>query len=121
MYFRVNNHRKKKKTSKDELMIGLIELEQKHMDMYQNKYNINPVAGKTRLGSKHSLETKALFSSMRKENPSFLGKTHSEYYKDKLRARMSGSNNLMFGRPVTEQNKKLITETMSKKNLCLQC
>lgn len=96
-------------------MLDLIEREQKYINMYPNKYNINPVAGKTRLGSKHTLETKALMSKLRKENPYFLGKTHDEYYKNKLKARMAGNKNHMFGKIVTEQNKKLISHMFSKK------
>ena len=34
-------------------MLYLVILEQKYLDMFNNKYNINPVAGKYRLGAKH--------------------------------------------------------------------
>lgn len=46
--------------------------------MYLDKYNIKPIAGKTRLGSKHSAESKALMSKLRKEYFHFLNKTHGE-------------------------------------------
>lgn len=46
--------------SKDELMLSLIELEQIHINMHSNKYNVNPISGKSRLGSKHTLESRAL-------------------------------------------------------------
>lgn len=101
--------------SKDDLMLDLIELEQMHLNMYSNKYNINPIAGKSRLGSKHTLESKALMSKLRRDNPFFLGKTHSESYKNKFKIRITGIKNHMFGKPVTEQNKKLRSEIFSKK------
>jgi len=55
----------------------LIELEQKYLDLYHDKYNINPIAGKYRAGSKHTEATKELMSKLRTENPYFLNKTHS--------------------------------------------
>jgi hypothetical protein len=58
--------------------MALIKLEQKYIDMYLDKYNIKPIAGKTRLGSKHSAESKALMSKLRKEYFHFLNKTHGE-------------------------------------------
>jgi len=103
------------KMSKEGIMLALIELEQKYIDMHPYKYNINPMAGKTRLGSKHTAKTKALFSKIRKINPSFLNKTHSAEYKEQLRARMLGDRNHMFGKPVTEENKLLISKFFSKK------
>jgi len=95
-------------------MIALIKLEQKYLDLFEDKYNINPLAGKTRLGAKHSEASKELMSKWRKENPAFLNKTHSEEFIEKMRSRMAGSNNPMFGKPVTEENKKLISELFSK-------
>lgn len=82
--------------------IELIQLEQKYLDLFNNKYNINPMAGKTRLGSKHSEASKELMSKLRKKNPYFKGKTHSEKVVEQIRMRMSGSSNPMFGKPVTE-------------------
>jgi len=92
----------------------LIEMEQKYLDMFEEKYNINPNAGKTRLGSKHSEETKELMSKFRKENPNFLNKTHSPEVIDMLRDKFTGKNNPMYGKPVTEENKKLISQLFSK-------
>lgn len=92
----------------------LISLEQKYIDLFEDKYNINPLAGKTRLGAKHSEESKLLMSKLRKENPYFLNKKHSPEVIEQMRNRMSGSNNPMFGKPVTEENKKLISKLFSK-------
>lgn len=64
--------------SKKDTTSSLIKLEQKYIDRYTNKYNINPIAGPTRLGSKHTEECKTLMSEVRKANPHFLNKTHSE-------------------------------------------
>lgn len=44
----------------------LIEMEQKYLDMFEDKYNINPKAGKTRLGAKHSEETKGILKKNEK-------------------------------------------------------
>lgn len=43
-----------------------IELEPKYLDLYPNKYNINPIAGKSRAGSKHTEATKELMSKIRR-------------------------------------------------------
>lgn len=43
-------------------LTALIQLEQKYIDIFDDKYNINPVAGKSRLGAKHSEEAKELMS-----------------------------------------------------------
>lgn len=93
---------------------NLIELEQKYLDLYLNKYNINPIAGKSRAGAKHTEATKELMSKIRMENPYFLNKTHSPELIEKIRIRMTGSNNHMFGRVVTDENKTLISELFSK-------
>jgi len=92
-----------------ELGVTLIKMEQKYLDLFNDKYNINPNAGKTRLGAKHSEATKELLSSLRRENPSFHNKTHSSEVIAAMSARVKGSNNPMFGKPVTESNKKLIS------------
>ena len=55
-------------------MLELVQLEQMYLDLFFNKYNINPAAG-SRLGAKHTEETKELFSQINKENPPFLNKT----------------------------------------------
>ena len=44
--------------NKKEILLELVILEQKYLDMFNNKYNINPVAGKSRLGAKHSEASK---------------------------------------------------------------
>ena len=83
--------------------------------MYLDKYNIKPIAGKTRLGSKHSAESKALMSKLRKEYFHFLNKTHGESQVKELRLRMQGGGNHIFGKPVTDENKELISKLFSKK------
>lgn len=80
----------------EELSLTLIKMEpppQKYLDSFNDKYNINPNAGKTRLGAKHSEASKELMSKWRKENPSFLNKTHSPEVIEQLSARVKGSNN----------------------------
>lgn len=100
--------------STEELAVTLIKMEQSYLDYFDDKYNINPNAGKTRLGAKHSEASKELMSKWRKENPSFLNKTHSPEVIDQIKARMKGPNNPMFGKPVTESNKKLISDLFKK-------
>lgn len=97
-----------------ELNVELILMEQKYLDMFENKYNINPKAGRSRIGAKHTEATKELFSKMRQLNPNFLNKTHSPETIENMKLRFSGSNNHMFGKPVTEENKKLISKMFSK-------
>lgn len=53
-------------------------------------------------------------SIWRKANPSFLNKTHSAELIKILRARMMGSNNHVFGKPVRDANKNLISKLFSK-------
>jgi hypothetical protein len=50
-------------------------------DSFNDKYNINPKAGKTRLGAKHSEATKELMSKLIKENPYFLALFLVLFYK----------------------------------------
>jgi len=45
-------------------------------------------------------------SKLRKENSYFLNKTHSSDVVEQIRARVRGPGNPMFGKPVTEENKK---------------
>lgn len=47
-----------------EFMLELVQLEQ-YLYLFFNKYNINPAAG-SRLGAKHTEETKELFSKIKK-------------------------------------------------------
>ena len=68
-----------------------IELEQKYLDLYINKFNIDPITGKPRAGSKHTEATKKLMSKIRTENPYFLNKTHSPEFIEKIRIRMGDS------------------------------
>lgn len=89
-------------------------MEQKYLDLFENKYNINPTAGKFRTEAKHTETTKELMSKVRQENPYFLNKTHSLETIERMGLRLSGSNNHMFGKPVTEENKKLISKMFSK-------
>jgi group I intron endonuclease len=103
-----------KEFTKEELGKFIIEMEQKYIDMFTDLYNINPYAGKTRLGSKHSEETKELMSKLRKENPSFLNKTHSPEVIKMLRDKFTGKNNPMYGKPVTEEVKNIISKIWSK-------
>ena len=78
-----------------------------------DKYNNNPAA-ESRLGAKHTEETKELFSKLRKDNLHFLNKTHSEEVIEEMRRRMTGSLNHMYGKPVTDENKKLISDLFRK-------
>lgn len=86
------------------------------MDLIDDKYNINPVAGKTSLGAKRSEKTKALLSKL--NGLKFKGKSHTKEVVESIRKRMTGENNPMFGKPVTEENKKLISALHSK-STCL--
>jgi group I intron endonuclease len=95
----------------DEKKIILVSLEQKYLDLIPGKYNINPTAGSS-LGVKRSEATKKLLSKI--NGLKFLGKTHTEEYKEILRQRISGKKNPMYGKPVTEENKNLISELFSK-------
>jgi group I intron endonuclease len=84
-------------------MLNLIELEQKYFDLFDNKYNIKPIAGKYRLGAKHTEASKELMSKMRQENPNFLNRTHTKEVIEEMRIRSLGPNNPMFGKPVSEK------------------
>ena len=98
-------------SSVDEKKFILVSLEQKYLDLISDKYNINPTAGSS-LGVKRSEETKKLLSEI--NGLKFLGKTHTEEYKEILRQRILGKNNPMYGKPVTEENKKLFSVLFSK-------
>jgi group I intron endonuclease len=98
----------------EELSVTLINMEQKNLDLFDDKYNINLLAGKTRLGAKHTEASKELMGKWRKENPSFLNQTHSPEVLEQMRARMQGSNNPMYGKPVSDSTKKMISEFFSK-------
>jgi group I intron endonuclease len=100
--------------SLEDLSATLIKMEQIYLDLFNNKYNINPLAGKTRLGAKHTAASLELMSTWRKENPSFLGKTHSPEVLKQIREIMEGSNNPMYGKPVTDSTRKMISELFSK-------
>ena len=47
-----------------------IELEQKYLDLYIYKYNIDPITGKSRAGFKHTEATKKLMSKIRRKGKS---------------------------------------------------
>nr|YP_009072360.1 truncated GIY-YIG endonuclease [Sclerotinia borealis]AHX83014.1 truncated GIY-YIG endonuclease [Sclerotinia borealis] len=96
----------------EELSIILIKLEHKSLDLFKDKYNINPNAGKTRLGARHSEATRELMSQLRNGNPT--NRTYSSEDLARMSERVKGSNNPMFGKSVTEENKKLISEFFSK-------
>lgn len=96
----------------EELSVTLIKMEQKHLDCFKDKYNINPNAGKSRLGAKHSEATKELFSELGMGKPTNATFSAEELAQRSVRA--TGSNNPMYGKPVTESNKKLISEFFSK-------
>lgn len=78
-------------------------MEQKYLDLFEDKYNINPTAGNSRAGAKHSEVTKELLRKMRQANPNFLNQTHSLETIEGMKLRMSGSNTHMYGKPVTEK------------------
>ena len=40
-------------SNEKDLGVGLIKMEQKYLNLFSDKYNINPEPGKTRLGAKH--------------------------------------------------------------------
>ena len=98
----------------EELMVTLISLEQKYLDLFDDNFNINPKAGKTWLGAKHSEATKELMSRLGKENPHFLNNTHSSDVVEQIRASIPWSGNPMFCKPVTEENKKRISDLFRK-------
>lgn len=49
--------------SLEDLSATLIKMEQKYLDLFNNKYNINPLAGKTILGAKHTPASLELMST----------------------------------------------------------
>jgi group I intron endonuclease len=95
-----------------ELSITLVKMEQYYLDLFNDKYNINPQAGKTRLGAKHSEATKELMSKLRKGNS--INRTFSPEDIAEMSERNKGANNPMFGVPVSDSNKKLISEMFRK-------
>ena len=75
----------------------LIEREQFWLDYYKSYdpekgYNVGTIAG-SRLGVKHSDETKKLFSSQRLGNKWAIGNKHTEEFKEKQRIRQIGNTN----------------------------
>lgn len=90
-------------------MADLVKIEQNYLDLFVNKYNINPTAGKTRLGSKVSETTKKLMSNIKLPNP-IPFKGHSAGYIEELRKRMTGSGNPMYGKTHAEKAKKFLSE-----------
>nr|UVN15654.3 hypothetical protein [Gongronella sp. w5] len=101
--------------SKEDNGLLLILLEQKYFDLLKPNYNINPTAGKSRLGAKHSDKSKELIrlANLGENNPMW-NKTHSDEYKETLRQKMSGVNNYMYGKSVTELVKQAIREASCK-------
>ena len=95
-----------------EYTMVLVPVEQKYL--FKDKYNINPTAGKSRFGAKHTEATKELYSVMKTLNPHRVGKVHREEYIEEMRRRMLGSSNPMYGIPTTENNKKLFSKLYSK-------
>ena len=93
--------------------IKLKQLLDKYLNLLNNNYNIHLMAGKSILGSKDSQATKKLKSkSIVIRNTYLLNKTHSEQIIEQKRN--TGFSNPMFGKPVTEANKKLISKLFSK-------
>jgi len=103
-------------------LFELISKEQHYIDLLNPEYNINKVAG-SRLGMKHSLETRkrmsknhADFSDM--NNPMYgrkgpnTGKTFSRQSREKMSVNhiglFSGDSHPLFGRPVSEETKEKI-------------
>lgn len=92
----------------------LLDVEQKYLDQYfDNKnqcYNINPIAGKTRLGAKHSEATKKQMSSLKKgKSSNRLGIPCTEEHKRKLSEANKG-----IARPKSEETK--IKMSLAAKN-----
>lgn len=77
-----------------DLGVGLIKIEQKYLDLFSDKYNINPEAGKTRLGAKHSEATKELMSKETKEEKSKETRTLSTEVRQDLKITSDKLNNL---------------------------
>lgn len=92
-----------------------MSLEQIYLEFFLNKYNINPIAGiMFRLGAIHTKESNFLISQVFKANPHFLNKTLIGEVLYKMRKRMSGPIKPVYGRPVSDANKKLISDLFRK-------
>jgi group I intron endonuclease len=89
----------------------MLSLEQLNIDLHrvvkgwENLYNICEVAG-SRLGTKHSEESKKLISKAKK------GKKYSEEHKRKISDAMKGDKNHNFGKQLNEEHKKAIGDSL---------
>ena len=95
----------------EQVKAELLLLEQMYLDLFIDKYNLCPVAENTK-GFKHSEEAKELWSKIRTGKPRKLNLSSEELHRRYLN--FSGVNNPMYGKPITEENKKLISEMFSK-------
>lgn len=94
---------------------NLIEREQYYLDLLKPEYNILKIAN-SRLGSKHTFETKNLMSIKQKgvNNPSF-GKTLS--YETRMKISKSLRSSIMFHNYIKLRPKHLSNETKLKLSL----
>lgn len=95
----------------EQVKVELLLLEQMYIDLFKDKYNLCPVAGNTK-GFKHSEETKELWSKTRTGKPHKVNLSSDETLRRHLK--FAGENNPMYGKPVTDVNKKLISELFRK-------
>lgn len=97
----------------------LLEREQYWMDFYKSYnprkgYNINPIAG-SRLGSKHSDDTKKIMSEYRNSDKYWWkGRKHTPEAIENIRRSKSGVNNPFYGKHLSEEHKKKISENNGK-------
>jgi group I intron endonuclease len=118
--------------SKKEARNLILEKEQHFLDLFLPEYNINPIAG-SRLGSKHTEETKILMSKSKSEeikaklseinkgenNPNFsrigekhpfYGQTHTSETKALISLALSGENHPNFGKTHTPETKAKMSD-----------
>lgn len=66
-------------------------------------------------GSKHSIETKLLFSKQRKGKKTSLGRVLSETTKEKIKNANLGYNNHNWGKPMSVEQRQKISEAHKKR------
>jgi len=99
----------------------LIEEEQYWMDFYNSYnpykgYNINPTAG-SRLGSKHTDDSKKLMSDYRKSDMYWWrGRKHSPETIEKLKESKRGDKNPFYGKHLTEEHKRKVGDGVKGKD-----
>jgi group I intron endonuclease len=68
-------------------------------------------------GFQHSRRTKMKISLSRKGNNGWTGRKHSKRTKKLMSLRRSGSGNPMFGKTLSEETRKKISEAKTKKSI----